>query len=252
MGFVRRVCRVTALCCWFFLTMGIVMVINRSKGWDGVARAVHWTRIWARGACRLAGVHVEVIGDPDAFPGGLIVGNHQGYLDILSHASIFKIRFAPKIEMKRWPVLGYMTSLNRPVWIDRTSRQKSREAAEQMMESLRHHVSMLVYPEGTSTDGKHGLLPFKSTPFEAAAAVGLPIQPTLLFFESTPVSEPLAWYGDARLLPHAWRVLGLKEVRVKAYILPQITPLPGEPRKELAVRVHDLMEKEYWRIRNHG
>ena len=187
-------------------------------------------------------------GDPEAFEGGLIVGNHQGYLDIVAHASIFRIRFAPKKEIRSWPFLGFMISLNRPVWIDRKSRQKSKETAEEMVATMQNGIAMLVYPEGTSTDGQHGLLPFKSTPFEAAAELSLPIQPTLLFYEGVPKqTEPLAWYGDQKLLPHVWRILGLKEIRMRVYVLPVVYPKSGENRKELALRVHDLMEKEYWR-----
>ena len=181
----------------------------------------------------------------------MIVGNHQGYLDIVAHASIFRIRFAPKKEIRSWPFLGFMISLNRPVWIDRKSRQKSKETAEEMVATMQNGIAMLVYPEGTSTDGQHGLLPFKSTPFEAAAELSLPIQPTLLFYEGVPKqTEPLAWYGDQKLLPHVWRILGLKEIRMRVYVLPVVYPKSGENRKELALRVHDLMEKEYWRVKD--
>ena len=144
-----------------------------------------------------------------------------------------------------------MISLNRPVWIDRKSRQKSKEAAEEMEATMQNGISMLVYPEGTSTDGQPGLLPFKATPFEAAAELALPIQPTLLFYEGVPKqTEPLAWYGDQELLPHVWRILGLKEIKMRVYVLPVVHPEPGEDRKALALRVHDLMEREYWRVKD--
>lgn len=112
---------------------------------------------------------------------------------------------------------------------------------------------------GLCRGNQHGrqawLLPFKSTPFEAAAEQGLPIQPTLLFFESTPADGnggPLSWHGDYTLLPHIWRILGLKEIRADVHVLPVIRPEPGEDRKHLANRVHDFMEEEYWRIMNRG
>ena len=223
MALIRRLVRALLLFCWFLILTIWVALINRKKGWDGVAKAAAWTRLWARGSARIAGHRITVYGDPEAFEGGLIVGNHQGYLDIVAHASIFRIRFAPKKEIRSWPFLGFMISLNRPVWIDRKSRQKSKETAEEMVATMQNGIAMLVYPEGTSTDGQHGLLPFKSTPFEAAAELSLPIQPTLLFYEGVPKqTEPLAWYGDQELLPHVWRILG----------------------------VHDLMEKEYWRVKD--
>ena len=251
MALIRRLVRALLLLFWFLILTVWVALVNRKKGWDGVAEAAAWTRLWARGSARIAGHKITVYGNPEAFEGGLIVGNHQGYLDIVAHASIFRIRFAPKKEIRSWPFLGFMISLNRPVWIDRKSRQKSKEAAEEMEATMQNGIAMLVYPEGTSTDGQHGLLPFKSTPFEAAAELALPIQPTLLFYEGVPKqTEPLAWYGDQELLPHVWRILGLKEIKMRVYVLPVVHPEPGEDRKALALRVHDLMEREYWRVKD--
>lgn len=251
MALIRRLVRVILLFGWFFSLTVWVALVNRKKGWKGVADAAAWTRFWARGSARIAGHRVTVYGEPEAFDGGLIVSNHLGYLDIVAHASVFRIRFAPKKEIRSWPLLGFMISLNRPVWIDRKSRQKSKEAADEMAATMQNGVAMLVYPEGTSTDGEHGLLPFKSTPFEAAAELALPIQPTLLFYEGVPKqTEPLAWYGDQELLPHVWRILGLKEIKMRVYVLPVVYPEPGEDRKALALRVHDLMEREYWRVKD--
>lgn len=244
----RRLFRLLKIYIWFW-GMGLyVWLINREKGWDAVARAAHFTRIWAAQSAKIIDLKVRVEGSKDGFPGGLIVCNHQGYLDILVNASLFEIRFAPKSEMLRWPFLGKLVGLNRPVWIDRSSRQKSRHAAEEMVETMKHHISMLVYPEGTSTDGER-LLPFKSTPFEAACEVGLPILPVLLRYSSTPADGdggPLAWHGSDLLLPHIWRILGLKEICADVKILPVVYPIEGESRKELAARVHDLMETEFF------
>ena len=123
MALIRRLVRALLLLFWFLILTVWVALVNRKKGWDGVAKAAAWTRLWARGSARIAGHKIIVYGNPEAFEGGLIVGNHQGYLDIVAHASIFRIRFAPKKEIRSWPFLGFMISLNRPVWIDRKSRQ---------------------------------------------------------------------------------------------------------------------------------
>ena len=250
--FFRRLFRLFKVIWWFVVSSCRVHRDQKGRsGWDAIACSARHAREWARGSAEIADFELVVHGDPEQFPGGLLVSNHQGYLDILTHAAIFPIRFAPKQEMRRWPVLGPFVAQSHPIWIDRTSRQKSKDAAEEMIATLEHKINLLVYPEGTSTDGQHGLLPFKSTPFEAAAELSLPIQPTLLFYEGVPKqTEPLAWYGDQKLLPHVWRILGLKEIRMRVYVLPVVYPKSGENRKELALRVHDLMEKEYWRVKD--
>lgn len=251
--YIRRIVRFWKVVWWFIVSSIRVHRDQKGRsGWDAVACSARHAREWARGSARIFNFEIEVHGDPQQFPGGLIVSNHQGYLDILTHAAIFPIRFAPKMEMRKWPVLGPFVAQSRPIWINRTSRQKSKEAADEMIATLEHKINLLVYPEGTSTDGEHGLLPFKSTPFEAAVEAGCRIQPLLTFFSSgDPNAYPLAWFGHAALFPHIWRILGLSHVKADVYILPVVEPVPGENRKELAARVHELMCAEYKRIKGH-
>ncbi|AVM43361.1 hypothetical protein C5Q97_01040 [Victivallales bacterium CCUG 44730] len=251
--YIRRIVRFWKVVWWFIVSSIRVHRDQKGRsGWDAVACSAWHAREWARGSARIFNFEIEVHGDPQQFPGGLIVSNHQGYLDILTHAAIFPIRFAPKMEMRKWPVLGPFVAQSRPIWINRTSRQKSKEAADEMIATLEHKINLLVYPEGTSTDGEHGLLPFKSTPFEAAVEAGCRIQPLLTFFSSgDPNAYPLAWFGHAALFPHIWRILGLSHVKADVYILPVVEPVPGENRKELAARVHELMCAEYKRIKGH-
>ena len=252
MGILRAVYRLTAVTGWFVFLSLWVWMFNRKKGVEGGRKAAEYTRLWARGALRIINMELTVYGNPGKFSGGLVVSNHQSYLDVLIHGSVFPLRFAPKIEMKSWPFIGFMTGLSRPVWIDRSSRQKSRESAEAMTETMRGGIPMIVYAEGTTTDGQHGLLPFKSTPFEAAAEAGLPIQPVLTFYHPVPGGKfSLSWFGHAKLLPHVWKLVQLKHIRADLHVMEPVMPLPGEERKALAVRIHDMMESEYWRIRNH-
>lgn len=213
--------------------------------WRKVALGAFWAGVWARGAAAITGVKVVVHGKIPESSGKLVVSNHLGYLDVLAHASVFKIRFAPKEEIKNWFLFGILVSLGSPVWIDRKSPRKSREYAEIFRETLEHEIALLVYPEGTSSDGRHGLLPFKSTPF-AALPEKCEILPTLLFYRETPEnSAPGAWFGDVGFLRHIWGVLGLKKILINMVIMPEILSLPGEQRKELAFRVHAAMTKEY-------
>ncbi len=251
--FFRRIIRFWKVV-WLFIVSSVRVRRDQMgrTGWYVVACSSRHARDWARGSAKIFNFEIRVHGDPGAFPGGLLVSNHQGYLDVLTHAAIFPIRFAPKSDMHKWPLLGPFVAQSHPIWIDRDSRQKSKEAADEMIETLRHKINLLVYPEGTSTDGEHGILPFKSTPFEAAVDAGCHIQPLLTFFScEDPAGYPLAWFGKASLLPHIWKILGLRQTKADVYILPVVDPVAGESRKELAARVYELMSAEYKRIREH-
>lgn len=243
MAFLRRIWRLTILSLWMW-PYGLWSLLHALGGRAGIRRVAYYTRGWGRFLVRhVAPVEVKVSGGREVAPGSLIVSNHQSYIDILVHASLFPIRFAPKVEIRSWPVFGWYLAISRPVWVDRKSRQKSKAVMEEFRRTLEDGVSLLVYPEGTTTDGQHGLLPFKSTPFETVTGTDFVIQPILTRYEIGPDGWNPAWYGDQTMLPHVWKFLGRRKLRAEVTILPPLTAQPGEDRKELAQRVEQLMRK---------
>ena len=243
----RRLRKIVLLLIWFFITLiaaGLDTLLRRK--WSTVSAGAKWTKIWAKTAGKIIGLKITVHGTPSEGAGKLVVSNHTGYLDIVAQGALFPLRFAPKIEMRSWPLFGWLVSLSHPVWVDRTNRARAGKTAEQFKQTLEHKLSLLVYPEGTSTDGRHGLLPFKSTAFEAALAADVPLLPVLVFHKGIPegVFDP-AWSGDIGLLTHIGGVLGLKEIHSCVYIMPVVHLREGENRKELAQRMHQLMTAYY-------
>jgi 1-acyl-sn-glycerol-3-phosphate acyltransferase len=246
MGFLRRLYRFFALLIWLVIT-GFKAFPHRKGGWESIRAVSQIAKLWGAGIARILNMKIKINGDASDFNGGLIVSNHLGYLDIIAHAATFPLRFTPKSDIAKWPLLGSYLGMNRPVWVDRSSRQKSQQMAEDFKETMSHGINLIVYPEGTSTSGKEGILPFKSTPFEAVAVGDFKILPVLTFYYEKPGEKPLAWYGGMTLVPHLWRITALPEIEVELYILPPIAP-EGRDRKELAEYVHGVMEKEYFRI----
>ena len=245
MIFLRRLRKIILLLILVILTflLGGLDILFRRK-WNAVRTGAKWAKIWSKAAGYIIGLKVTVKGEPSEAAGKLVVSNHTGYLDIVAQGTLFPLRFAPKIEMRSWPLFGPLISLSRPVWVDRKNRFRAGKTAEEFKETLDHKLSLLVYPEGTSTDGRHGLLPFKSTAFEAAIASGAALLPVLVFHKGVPEGafDP-AWYGDIGFLTHIWGVLGLKEIHSCVYIMPEVRLQEGEDRKQLAQRMWMLMTK---------
>ena len=220
-------------------------LVSHIPPWGRLRRGRWWTRLWGRCAWRIVGGRVEVAGEPLPSGGGLVISNHLSYLDILVHSALFGARFAPQIEMKKWPLVGLMTAVCNPVWIDRRHRGRAGEAMREMCDALAGDVPLLVYPEGTNGDGGE-LLPFRSTCFEAVLVSGTPIRPVLTRYLPAADGTMLPWVGHTGFLPHFWRVLGLKEVVCQVYIMPEIRPEPCG-RKELAAQLRDMMAEHYRR-----
>lgn len=248
MALFRRIFRLFALMLWLPV-MAVISLPFKFGGWNNVRRVGLCARLWGRGIAWIMRLQINVHGDPAAVEGGLIVANHQGYLDIIIHAAIFPLRFTPKSDIRSWPFLGWYLGISRPIWIDRGNKQKSKDLLREFVDTMSNRIPLIIYPEGTSTDGLSGILPFKSTPFAAIAETSLPIRPVITVFHPTPDGGSVAWYGTQTLLPHVWRILGYRQIDAEVYLMPLVYS-EGKTRKELADEVHTLMENRYWEIMN--
>ena len=244
-SFLRRWRRILLLAI-FFPIISLIAALGKRDSWRSRRFAAKITRIWARGVCRLIGFKVNVFGDAKKYPGCVITPTHLGGLDILAHASVFPIRFAAQAEMQNWGIFGWFFGLNQPIWIYRTERQKSAGALSEFIATMNHGIPLLVYPEGTSTNGLDGILPFKSTAFEAAVQGNKPVLPVLTFFQPADDNWNFAWTDDGSIGKNAWRVLGCKKLICDLYVLPPIEP-EGRNRKELSQAVYGALTAEYQR-----
>lgn len=247
--FFLRICRIVLLLLWsVFIGLFCFFCTIFTSERTSLQRAARLTRIWALVCTKIMNMEIKLNGDVPG-EGGLVVSNHTGPFDILVNASVFPVRFAPKKELKSTPVIGPVVALSRPVWIDRKRKLESKKTAEIICNTIRNKVNMLVYPEGTSTDGRHGLLNFKSTAFDAVELTKCPVVKVLLFFECPKdPGKSSAWYDDTPFGAYLWHALGLKKVVSRVYIIGVTTIAENEDRKKLASRVHSEMEQEYWRI----
>ena len=247
MRILRRIYRVIALFLWgswhgiYSLPIRYLYQEDHS-----ISRMALQTKYWGGGIVKILGIKTIIHGSPEEYKktGGLVVANHQSYVDVFLHASIFGLRFTPKKEIKSWPILGWYTDMTRPIWVDRDSRQASGGLMEQFRDTLRHKVPLIVYPEGTTSDGRSGLKEFKTTPFETVCGTDIPVQPVISIYHPAPGDMHPAWYGDATFMPHLWALLGNRRSTADVYILPLIYP-EGRNRKQLAKAVRDAMLKAY-------
>jgi 1-acyl-sn-glycerol-3-phosphate acyltransferase len=82
--------------------------------------------------------------------------------------------------------------------------------ANQITERLKLPVPVLLFPEGTSTDGSQ-VLRFHSRLIDPATSAGAPITAAAIRYvleDGTPERE-LCWYGDESFVTHLLKVLGV-------------------------------------------
>ena len=247
MALFRRIYRLFAILLWMILVALLSMPHRLKGGWKSIKDISNFTHLWNKGLAKIINLRVKVSGHIPSAPGGVVVSNHLSYIDIVTHGSVLPLRYSPKSDIKRWPVLGWYLGLSRPIWTNRISKKASKKTLRDFAKTVNKGMYLIVYPEGTSTDGNSGILPFKSTSFEAAITVNAPIIPVLIHYKKRRGEATVCWYGDMMLLPHVWKVLGFPSIEAGLHFLRPILP-EGRSRKELASYVHDLMAREYARL----
>jgi 1-acyl-sn-glycerol-3-phosphate acyltransferase len=181
----------------------------RLSGPMTLERRALWVQIAARGILRSLGIHYSVEGQPPTR--GLVVSNHLSYIDILVLGAEMPCFFVAKIEIGGWPYFGRAARCGGTIFVDRSSLASALSVAEQMAERLKMPipVPVLLFPEGTSTDGSE-VIRFHSRLIDPATSLGVPITTASVRYvleDGVPERE-LCWYGDETFVNHMWKVLG--------------------------------------------
>mgnify|MGYP000670937752 CR=1 FL=1 len=190
----------------------------------------------------LTGVRALWLGSaPDAGP-RVYFANHRSHGDfVLIWASL-----PPPLRRRTRPVAGADYWLTTPlrrflinrvfrgVCIDRRPGRSGPNPVEQMGEALTARESLILFPEGTSSDGTR-VLEFKSTLFSIAVPEEVrdkitvqPISIAYTHLDGMPLNRHLrpffAWYGDMSLIPHLYRMAGIGRIHVTLNFHPSVSP----------------------------
>ena len=212
-------------------------------------KALFLTTFHHKAASKVLGLQIKVEGSPTKTTKALFVANHVSYFDIIAVGSILPGRFIAKQELSTWPVFGILAKLTRTIFICRSSSSALKQV--RMIEKLLFKSERLIlFPEGTSSDGKK-VLPFKPSLFEAPIQADAIVQPLTIRYEKIngmPVdrrSKPLlAWYGDMELLPHLWQSLSVGTITIKVVFHEPIKAVVFNNRKKLANHCQKIISLE--------
>jgi len=132
--------------------------------------ATRFPKFFHRRLARILGFNIRVVGQRRR-GATLFVANHLSYIDIVILGACFRGSFISKAEVRQWPIFGWLAILQRTVFI-RRERAAARKQAEEINARLEAGDSLMLFPEGTSSDG-NGVLPFKSSRRCSARFAGL-------------------------------------------------------------------------------
>jgi lyso-ornithine lipid O-acyltransferase len=167
-----------------------------------------------RFVCLLFRIRIVVEGKPATARPLLVIGNHVSWIDITVLSTLAPFSFIAKREVGTWPVFGTFARLQRSIFIDRTRRKGAAEANREIAGRLSNGDAIILFAEGTTSDGNR-VLPFRSSlvggarDAVAGAGTAVTVQSLTIAYPSRqgmPVGRPgraaIAWYGDMDLVPH--------------------------------------------------
>ena len=211
-------------------------------------------RLWHKAVLWAIGIKVHVHGAPEQRRPLLMAANHSSWLDILVVASVVDAIFVAKSEVRDWPVFGLLARLQRSIFIRREERRQTREQADEMAVRLNAGETVVLFPEGTTTDGNR-LREIKSSLFASATSAAkiapegvVHVQPLAVTYTRIHgmamghYHRPVAtWPGDVDLLPHLLGVLKTGAIDVDVRFGDTVEVMPETSRKHVSAFVRDQL-----------
>jgi len=175
-------------------------------------------------------IKVTIAGDAGQLERGgyVVIANHVSYVDGIVLGSIFPIVFVSKREVKKWPIVGQWNVLCGTIFINRQRKNEVGTMVREMTRKLRQEANILLFPEGTSTNGEK-MLPFQTVPLAAplrSRSIIVPVTLAYTTIDEQPVTAAnrdfVYWYGDMDFVTHFWNLLGRRGVEVLVTLQPKI------------------------------
>jgi lyso-ornithine lipid O-acyltransferase len=233
------------------LTLPSMLIQALCLGLPGRAK-VAFPRFFWWWFARTLGLDVRVVGELASRSTGrpvIFVSNHSSWVDVPVVGGVLPGSFVAKGDVAGWPVIRTIAWLGRTVFVSRQRGSTGRER-DAMQAVLARGDNLILFPEGTSSDGSR-VLPFRSSFFALAQgndgdeAARLPlIQPVSVVYDrlnGLPAgrsSRPVfAWYGDMDIASHFWRMTQHLDMRVTVLLHAPLDPATFPDRKSLSQAV---------------
>lgn len=241
--------RVIALILWV-LVMPLVLFMSNAIKHSG---RTNLPRHFHRGVCWILGIRVSYSGELYQQSPALYLSNHISYLDAFALGKI-KAYYISKTEVASWPIIGTYIRLQNTLFFERKAG-RAKEQVGIMHAHLLGGKSLILFPEGTSTNGTY-VEPFKSSLIASAelpivngcSPPKVAIQPVTIAYThhagnkmDQTVRDYYAWYATMPFGSHAAALLALKKVDVKVHFHPVCYLDQFETRKVCAEHCHSVV-----------
>jgi 1-acyl-sn-glycerol-3-phosphate acyltransferase len=254
------------------IIFGIVMLFVP----NGTRAGVIGLKVFMRGLLFCGGIKLKVHGKiPSARP-LLIIGNHISVFEMASFPAAFGNSFFSKDDVRKWPFIGWISAKFGVIFINRNSSAAITELAKVRDEMKRVSWPMVIYPEGTTTNGFY-VKKFKSALFNFIepqlhtqhSTLNTVIQPVVMAYrhrdgskiEPQELADNYSYIDNKKqdcgplcvkergLVAQVFHVFALGGFMVEIYVLPTPDLTGIKDRKELAAHLHKIISEKYEEIK---
>lgn len=232
----------------FFLVLHIFLGLFLTLLYAGIFRLdsqhPHYrktTRWWLAWICRILGIKICVQGDVANSP-VMLVSNHISWADIPVLASQSNPRFLSKSEVRKWPLIGWLADKSGTLFIQRGASGSTNNAIAQLTACLEQQQTVLVFPEGTTTDGK-AVRKFHPRLLKAVVDSETKLQPVALRYtdESGKHDTDIPYIDDQSLAKNLLILLRKKSVVATIHFAPPIESA-SQTRDQLAKNAQEIIK----------
>lgn len=198
---------------------------------------------WLAKVVSIVGLDLKIKGDiPQGANSALWVSNHVSWLDIPVVGSA-GVAFLAKSEIRKWPMIGWLGEKSGTVYIQRGGENASQKASAKIAENIHLEDSVLVFPEGTTTDGKD-VRHFHPRIFAPALDHNLRVQPVAIcYLDSDGNSHPNVAWQDESFLSNVFKILGESTIQAELSFLPMLEADGYSERKHLATHAYNQIRE---------
>ncbi|WP_313197333.1 1-acyl-sn-glycerol-3-phosphate acyltransferase [Rhizobium sp.] len=207
-------------------------------------------RLWHCSACWLLGIRIRVHGHIERRRPLMLAANHASWKDILVLGAVADVVYIAKSEVANWPVFGILAKLQKTIFVVREEKRRTGDQVNEIAARMNAGEIVVLFPEGTTSDGNR-LLEVKSSLFGAAAAAVphtpdgvVHVQPVAIAYTRVHgmamgrFHRPLAaWPGDIELMPHLIGVLKEGALDVEVAFGDTVDFRTGDNRKHLSQNI---------------
>ena len=197
---------------------------------------------WCRNGLRILGIRLRIIGQPPRVDGPLmLVANHVSWLDIFLINTAWHARFVAKSEIRKWPVVGWLSARSGTLFIERERRRDTARINDVVVAALQAGDRVVVFAEGTTTDGTE-VLPFHASllqPIVASGGTAAPVAMRYLYPDGSRSEH--ATYTGTRSLLESMRLLASQRETIAELAFCEPVPTAGLHRRDLAEQTATLI-----------